>query len=760
MATRTLRASVTADAQNLNPGDPAPILVDGSDSVITANGLGGYAPMPGDRLLVQQVGQTMEVVQFVSVGSVPFVITYRQPTDPALDGAVPEGAIWYDTGNGNVGKRRESGAWVTMTLDSNAMNVIDVRAATVERGFVLGGGGVGVLSNGASNPTAGPIVSNYWPSWQTSLYNTAPGHVGEDVSAFWGGMTTYHADSTKWVIPSIFFGTNIRVLNKSDGQLGAFPDPTNGQSWCSQFYAWGGIARDASHYWMIGSDNNRSTDIYIYAINQTNYAKAGELRLGSSTTFNGFHPRLVGDIANNRVGMIWIPLSGNLMLRWYTYGAFGALTQVGSDITLKTGVGQQNIGDAVWGDCGSGLGASTLWVAIEGDSTSLPNVMCWSSVSTTAATRQTTADFKKPSANKIHSMEFDTTTGHFQTYDTVGVARETSQIAQVPGSSTSVTARTTYYDGDTGNYAGAPGSGTVIINGVDVSGTASTAHETGYSPTTTFTTARRAWVRITSASHAPDETNLDSTKVDRANRIGFYTAIGGGTMWRQVYGSVGQIIADGFDAFPSSGTPDSHTFATAQVALGIFESAATRLDGTPKFYLDGSGVANIDGLIPPGTIIMWTGTTIPAGWLECNGGTVSRTTYADLANVFLVSAGVYRFGNGNGSTTFHLPDMRGRLPVGFDVASNLANLQNIGGSELANNVGGGTAPGQGDGGRHNHQHTHGAGTNVTIVSNTNNTGTANRVSNAPATNWTDSMGVNGANQAYHPLLTLRFLVKT
>ena len=54
-------------------GDPVQILVDGADTPITANGLSGYIPTPGDRLLVQRVGSQMEVLQFLSRGTVPYL---------------------------------------------------------------------------------------------------------------------------------------------------------------------------------------------------------------------------------------------------------------------------------------------------------------------------------------------------------------------------------------------------------------------------------------------------------------------------------------------------------------------------------------------------------------------------------------------------------------------------------------------------------------------------------------------------------------
>src|SRR5699024_9741731 len=51
----------------------------------------------------------------------------------------------------------------------------------------------------------------------------------------------------------------------------------------------------------------------------------------------------------------------------------------------------------------------------------------------------------------------------------------------------------------------------------------------------------------------------------------------------------------------------------------------------------------------------------PAGWLKCNGRAVSRTIYADLFAAIGTS-----FGNGDGSTTFNLPDFRGEFLRGWD----------------------------------------------------------------------------------------------
>lgn len=62
---------------------------------------------------------------------------------------------------------------------------------------------------------------------------------------------------------------------------------------------------------------------------------------------------------------------------------------------------------------------------------------------------------------------------------------------------------------------------------------------------------------------------------------------------------------------------------------------------------------------PIGALLAYAGSTAPLGWLMCDGAAVSRTTYAAL---FAVIGTTY--GAGNGSTTFNVPDLRNRVPVG------------------------------------------------------------------------------------------------
>ena len=63
--------------------------------------------------------------------------------------------------------------------------------------------------------------------------------------------------------------------------------------------------------------------------------------------------------------------------------------------------------------------------------------------------------------------------------------------------------------------------------------------------------------------------------------------------------------------------------------------------------------------MPSGSIIVYAGSSAPTGWLFCDGSAISRSTYATLFGIISTSYGV-----GDGSSTFNLPDIRGRLSQG------------------------------------------------------------------------------------------------
>ena len=75
--------------------------------------------------------------------------------------------------------------------------------------------------------------------------------------------------------------------------------------------------------------------------------------------------------------------------------------------------------------------------------------------------------------------------------------------------------------------------------------------------------------------------------------------------------------------------------------------------------------AAIDERCPTGEVKMWPSETVPAGYLECNGSSLVRATYADL---FAIIGTLYGTADG---THFNLPDLRGRFPRFWDHAKAL-----------------------------------------------------------------------------------------
>ncbi len=72
-------------------------------------------------------------------------------------------------------------------------------------------------------------------------------------------------------------------------------------------------------------------------------------------------------------------------------------------------------------------------------------------------------------------------------------------------------------------------------------------------------------------------------------------------------------------------------------------------------------VLPMQAILPAGVVQYFARQTAPEGWLKADGSAVSRTEYVDLFDA--VGA---MFGEGDGSTTFNLPDLRGEFVRGYD----------------------------------------------------------------------------------------------
>ena len=100
--------------------------------------------------------------------------------------------------------------------------------------------------------------------------------------------------------------------------------------------------------------------------------------------------------------------------------------------------------------------------------------------------------------------------------------------------------------------------------------------------------------------------------------------------------------------------------ALTQATAGVLADGAV----TTAKIADGAVTsAKTTGLntVPAGVVSPYAGASAPTGWILCYGQAVSRSTYADLFAAISTTYGV-----GDGSSTFNLPDLRGRVPAGQD----------------------------------------------------------------------------------------------
>lgn len=195
---------------------------------------------------------------------------------------------------------------------------------------------------------------------------------------------------------------------------------------------------------------------------------------------------------------------------------------------------------------------------------------------------------------------------------------------------------------------------------------------------------------------------------------------------------------------------------TAEVALPAGSIDSTEiLDGT----ITDSDLATGAGGPPTGSVIDYAGSTAPTGWLLCDGSTVSRTTYADL---FAVIGTTY--GAGDGSTTFGLPDARGRVTAGLDDMNNTVGTGGGDAGRLTTAGSGvdGDTLGTGDGHEEMQAHTHSLSDRYDTGSrNMADTGSGVSVRQVGVTNAAETTGSTGGGDSENvqPTLVLNKIIK-
>ena len=117
--------------------------------------------------------------------------------------------------------------------------------------------------------------------------------------------------------------------------------------------------------------------------------------------------------------------------------------------------------------------------------------------------------------------------------------------------------------------------------------------------------------------------------------------------------------------FASDSTKGLYSSGSNVITM-VIAASATLLFNTTGITLQGTSTitdiaGNTIGAFPIGSMVDYGGSSAPSLWQLCSGLAISRTTFAKLFAVIGTT-----FGIGDGSTTFNLPDLRGRSPFGRD----------------------------------------------------------------------------------------------
>lgn len=161
---------------------------------------------------------------------------------------------------------------------------------------------------------------------------------------------------------------------------------------------------------------------------------------------------------------------------------------------------------------------------------------------------------------------------------------------------------------------------------------------------------------------------------------------------------------------------------------------------------------------PSGIITQYAGTTAPNGYFLCDGSAVNRTTYALLFGAIGTT-----YGSGDGSTTFNIPDLRQKFPLGKAVSGTGSTLGGTGGLIDHLHTADPASTATSSDGSHNHGGA--TGTPSSTVAATNLTGTAastthtHSISTDGSHTHTVDVAVFNTGTANPPYLVLNYIIK-
>lgn len=180
----------------------------------------------------------------------------------------------------------------------------------------------------------------------------------------------------------------------------------------------------------------------------------------------------------------------------------------------------------------------------------------------------------------------------------------------------------------------------------------------------------------TAAAHSNNATVEHTMDAQSMNDANAFAATVGSVV--PTASAVGDASADGTSAVAAAADHkhQREAFGTAATvsAPGDNEAPGTATTPSRSDHKHGREAAGLS----TGMIVEYGFTAAPAGWLLCDGSAVSRTTYSGLFAIIGAA-----FGGGDGTTTFNVPDLRGRTPVGVGAGPGLTvrGIASSGGEE-------------------------------------------------------------------------------
>lgn len=221
----------------------------------------------------------------------------------------------------------------------------------------------------------------------------------------------------------------------------------------------------------------------------------------------------------------------------------------------------------------------------------------------------------------------------------------------------------------------------------EVAGSAKVTEDMGNNP--------RSYSALVSQQNAPDMTlKVNPFGIGRLSFTGGNTPtisapVSNDRIDLVVYSTVSSAVAirGGAEAVsPVTPTPQNGDIVLAEVYNRVGETAIYERDFAPnqqgyivRWYFPSFFLENG---VPAGAMMAFGRSSAPSGWLPCDGSAVSRSMYPALFDAIGTS-----YGNGDGSTTFNVPDRRGRVSIGagtgtkvFSFSSRSSNTITITGS--------------------------------------------------------------------------------